>query len=452
MKIKTILASEIAALDSDVLTGGGTDDTEALQKALDEALACGGVKLIMDGAALVRGLKVHSNTTIECMSPDCGFYLADNSNCAIVTNANWQPYSLDTRNIALIGGTYNQNCLHQEHDVPRTPETRLHNVPEDMNNHWIYCIEFYGVENLTLRDLTIRNQRTFAFMLCCFRRCTIENVWIDLIDYMPANNQDGFHFWGPGEFLTIRNVGGRVGDDFMNLGPDEHDGKSSITDVIVDGVYLDDADQAIRLLSRGTGKLDRVTIRNVSGCYHGLGFYINPWSPTPSYGDFGNIRFENIDLRPLDVHYINDPFLFAVGGNIERLTFQNIHHHRAKHKYNLFQIGRTTYSAEFNEEHMLEPHIGTLIVDSLTVDDDDQNAADTEYMYLKARVDTLILRDITVLRTPEIEPCGTFLRTYPGSRLTNLLVDRTYTQKLAHFTDFAENTVQNTTFTDIHET
>jgi len=31
--------------------GGGTDATEALQAALDEALACGGVRLLMDGAA-----------------------------------------------------------------------------------------------------------------------------------------------------------------------------------------------------------------------------------------------------------------------------------------------------------------------------------------------------------------------------------------------------------------
>lgn len=451
MRIKTILASDIAKLDSNVLTGGGTDDTEALQRALDEALVCGGVHLIMDGAALVRGLRLHSNTTIECMNADCGFYLADNSNCAVVTNADWQPYSLATRNIALIGGTYNQNCLHQEHDVPRTPDTRLPNVPEDMNNHWIYGIEFYGVENLTLRDLTIRNQRTFAFMLGCFRRCTIENVWIDLIDYMPANNQDGFHFWGPGEFLTIRNVGGRVGDDFMNLGPDEHDGKSSITDVLVDGVYLDDADQAIRLLTRDAGRLDRVTIRNVSGSYHGLGFYINPWFPDGTFGNFGNIKFENIDLRPLDVHYIDDPFLFAIGGNVERITFQNIHHHRARHKYTLFQIGRATYSAQYNEEHKLEPHIGTLVIDGMTVDDDDQSAADTDYMYLNARVDNLILRDINVLRSPDIEPCGTFLRTYPGSKLENLLVDRTYTQKLRCFADLADGTVRTKTFNDMHE-
>jgi hypothetical protein len=35
MKIKTIIASKVAALDSDVRTGGGTDATDALQAALE---------------------------------------------------------------------------------------------------------------------------------------------------------------------------------------------------------------------------------------------------------------------------------------------------------------------------------------------------------------------------------------------------------------------------------
>ena len=287
MRIKKILASEIAALDSDVLTGGGTDDTEALQKALDEALTCGGVHLVMDGAALIRGLRVHSNTTIECLSKDCGFYLADDSNCAVVTNADWQMYHLDTRNVTLIGGTYNHNCLHQLHHLREKPGMRPGTPFSDMQ--CVFAMEFYGVENLLVRDVIIRNQRTYAFMCACFKKVTIENVWLDLIDYMPRNNQDGFHFWGPGQFLTVRNVGGRVGDDFMNIGPDEHDMKSSITDVLVDGVFLDDADQAIRLLTRDQGRLDRVTIRNVTGVYHGLCFYINPWFTDGHFGNFGSL-------------------------------------------------------------------------------------------------------------------------------------------------------------------
>lgn len=440
MRIRKIIASEIAALDSDVFIGGGTDDTEALQAALDTALTDGGVHLVMDGAALVRGLKLHSNTTIECLSPDCGFYLADGSNCAVVTNADHRYYSLKTRNITLIGGTYNQNCLGQAHDVPCDDSVDKHDAAFG-DRHWVFGMEFCGVENLTVRDVIIRNQRTFAFMLACFRNCTIENVWIDLIDRIPANNQDGFHFWGPGQFLTIRNVGGRVGDDFMNLGPDEHDSKSSITDVLIDGVFLDDADQGIRMLSRGCGRLDRVTVRNMTGTFHGIGFYINQWFPGSTYGNFGNIKFENIDLRPLEPHYINDPFLFQLGGNIETITFKNIYWHRPTYRYNLFQVGVPFYDRNWVIPEDNKPRIGTLVIDGLHIDEDCADVADNDFLYVKCPLDTLIIRDIEVLRAQNMPVSGTFLRTLPGCELGSLLIDRVYTKRLKCFADISQGKV-----------
>ena len=84
--MKKIIASEIAILDSNVHTGGGTDATEQLQAALDVAKNEGGVHLVMDGAALIKGLKVHSNTVIECINDDCGFFMADHTNRPILTN------------------------------------------------------------------------------------------------------------------------------------------------------------------------------------------------------------------------------------------------------------------------------------------------------------------------------------------------------------------------------
>lgn len=86
MKVRSVYASTVAALDSNVHSGGGTDVTQALQAVLDQARDGDGVHLIMDGAALVTHLKVHSNTTIECLNRDCGFYQKDGSDDAIVTN------------------------------------------------------------------------------------------------------------------------------------------------------------------------------------------------------------------------------------------------------------------------------------------------------------------------------------------------------------------------------
>ena len=66
---RIIIASEAGAkLNSDVTKGGGTDETALIQSILDRAPQLGTLKLIVDGPILVTGLKVHSNTTIECLN------------------------------------------------------------------------------------------------------------------------------------------------------------------------------------------------------------------------------------------------------------------------------------------------------------------------------------------------------------------------------------------------
>ena len=202
MKIKRIIASEIATLDSDVIKGGGTDVTKELQAALDEALTCGGVHLVMDGAALVSSLHLHSNTTIECLSLDCGFFQKPHSHIGIISNREYgmkkAVYERKLKNITLIGGTYNQDCKNQDHTFFVSEEEckRKHYYGTEL---WTYGLEFYGVENLTIRDLHVRNFTTFAVMIVGFKNVLIENVWFDLPDRKHANNQDGLHFGGPGQ-------------------------------------------------------------------------------------------------------------------------------------------------------------------------------------------------------------------------------------------------------------
>lgn len=393
-----VYASAYTRLDSDVINGGGTDATEAIQAILDKAPEWGCLHLVMDGAALVRGLNIHSNTTIQCESKDCGFYLAAGANRSIIQNAHPDFKTRRDRNITLLGGTYNHNCTGQEHHIPIDPNTGVFG-----SEKWVIGMEFYGVDHLTMRDVTIRNQRTFAMLLANWYRVTMENITIELPDNMYGQNQDGIHFWGPGQYLNMRNIMGCSGDDFIALAPDENDGVSDITDVIIDGVYLDNADQGIRLLSRDKGRLDRVIIRNVTGTFKSFGFFINPWFPGER-GNFGSITFENIDLRQTKHKYeFMNPFLFRIGGNIEMLTLRNVTHRNPTDPLSFMEIGIPYYTPV--DEHTSEySHIGTLVLDGLEIHEEGR-VTDSGYIKVLCPVDNMVITNARIKRNISSNSC-----------------------------------------------
>ena len=446
MPISTVYASTVAALDSHVYHGGGTDDTQALQAVLDRAKTEGGIHLVMDGAALVSHLEVYSNTTIECLTADCGFFQKDNSNCAIVTNANWNITDRTIKNITLKGGTYNQNCAHQAHDVPVTEETRPFNSYGDIRG--VVALEFYGVENVLLRDVIIVDFRTYAFMTANFLHMTLERVWLELPGRMQAQNQDGFHFWGPGQFLTIRDCGGRVGDDIMNIGPDEGDGVSSITDVLVDGLFLDDADQSIRILSRGTGLVDRVTIRNVQGTYRSFGFYIDAWYPGNTAGNFGDIFIENVNLTHTAPNYdYRPPMLFSVGGDIRCLTLKNIRHEYPIDSRAIGEFGLPFYAttpdtiADYVYPSGRKPVIQNLIIDGLTVLENEQSEG-MEQLRVFGEVENLVLKNVLSVKDKGVSRSGNVLKIYPCGHVDTAIVSNVFSVGATKVIDGEENVNQ----------
>lgn len=410
-----VYASHYARLDSSVIDGGGTDDTAALQALLDRAPEWGGLHLIMDGAALVRGLDVHSNTTIACENKACGFFLAAGSNRSVVRNAHPNLQTREDRHIDLLGGTYNHNCRGQAHHVPG--EAGAGGIFG--GDRWVLGMEFYGVEDLVLRDVTIRNQRTFALLAANWYRVTIENVSIDLPDILHAENQDGLHFFGPGQFLTIRDIRGCAGDDFIALAPDEHDGVSDITDVLIDGVFLENADQGIRMLSRGRGRLDRVVVRNVMGTYKSFGFIINPWFPGPG-GNFGSITVEHVDLRQTTHKYdYSTPFLFRIGGHIESLTLRDIRDHRPNDARPIAEVGIPFFAAD--DDPPAHSHIGALTIDGLQVVDGRLGTNDA-HIAIRCPVDSMVLRNVHILNRSAEPACGCLLSISEHAQIGRLQV------------------------------
>ena len=394
MITKTVLASEYAVLDSNVRTGGGTDDTAALQALLDKAAEYGGLRVIMDGAALVSGLRVHSNTTIECLNKDCGFFLISGTNKPVIENYDRDFEFIRNRNITLLGGTYNHNGPGQEHHVPYGDPAYLKYSKKisDPTEMWIVAMVFTGVENLLLRDVTICDQRTFATCTTNFKHVVMENIIIDMPNKTDCQNQDGLHFEGPGQFLTLRNITGDSGDDFIALVPDGPDKVSDMTDVLIDGVFLDHADQGIRLLSLAKGRLDRVTIRNISGTYRSFGFYLDSWFNDCLCGNFGDILFENVDLRPEAPNYdYRPPILFHIGGHFEHITFRNIRDHHTDSQRVLFEV-----SSEFPDRDQVR---ALTFVDELTIDGLSilrKDAFAISPICVDAAVERMILRNLDI--------------------------------------------------------
>ncbi len=447
-----VVASQTGAkLDSNVETGGGTDDTAVLQAVLDKALTWGSLHLIMDGAALTAGLRVHANTTIQCLNQSCGFFHKANTNRPMLANARPSPAGerLD-KNITLLGGTYNHNCLEQVHHY-EVDESNREYVPECFEGvRWNITLEFFGVENFTMRDVTIRDQRTFGLLMGNFYRVTLENIYIDRPNGTDYQNQDGLHFWGPGQFLVIKNLQGDAGDDFLALAPDENDLTSDITDVLIDGVTLNAADQGIRLLSRAAGRLDRVVIRNVTGTYRCFGFYIEPWF-NKTGGNYGSIIFDTVDLRPLEPNYTyRPPVLFSVGGTIENLILRNISHHGPSDGRALVDLGAASCMQGLGEKGDIpQMDIKSVLIDGLRVYEnapdapDAPEAADSACILVQGPVGSLVVRGVEYLRSGTAPTGGALIATQEGASIRTLLVDGVLAQRLRCIVSHKSGTITN---------
>ncbi|MBR3934799.1 MAG: hypothetical protein IKJ68_12955 [Clostridia bacterium] len=450
-----ISASEIACLNSNVHTGGGTDVTEKLQDFLDKAPEYGGVHLVMDGAALVRGLKIHSNTTIECVNSDCGFFMADYANRPIISNYNWSFDKITTRNIKLIGGTYNHNCTKQVHHLPPEefpfPESDRENLYA--SGHGIFLMELYGVENLHLDGITFKNQRTYAFCLGHFKNVLIENSVIDMAEHVHPSNQDGLHFFGPGRFLTIRNLRGCTGDDFINLAPDEADGVSDITDVLIDGVFFDDVCQGIRMLSRKNGRLDRVTLKNITGTYRTFAFSIMPFVRGETFGNYGDILIENVSLTQTEATFHYTPLSFMeLGGNIENFTLKNVRFQNPCRNSLFIDLGRpffyrpkelTAQEIKKYQIHDVEyltesiywmPENKRPVIKNFTLDNvvfsSDNSTDDMNYISLKHNIENLMIRNIKLFRGGTAKTSGSFIKMANEAKVENMFLENIYAEKI----------------------
>ncbi len=375
--MRTVYASSVATLDSDVYHGGGTDVTDALQSVLDG----GNVHLIVDGAALVHGLVIYSNTVIECPTASCGFFMDDYHFGPILRNANQvMSWDIIDHDMILLGGTYNHNCMNQ--------------LGEGANEQFLFNTEFLfnGTYNLTMKDVHIRNFRAMAMLARWMVNTVFEGLRLELPDFIFSGHQDGFNI-GFCRNLIIRDFQGTSGDDILSLGGEN-------TDVLIDGVFFHDARQGIRMLNNGksgSGPIDRVTVRNVTGNFHTFVFSVNAWYPNGNYGNFGSLDFENIDVRMLPPLHDFTPQMFCwFGGDIDSVTFRNVRVTNTTDHRPYFELG-VPYMETFLPLPEHKPRFKYFELNGFTVIENSPNSG-TEYVNLHEKIDHVVLRDIHVFR------------------------------------------------------
>lgn len=294
---RVVYASSIAALDSNVLTGGGTDDTVALQAALTGGNVC----LVMDGAALISNkLLIESNTVIYCLDQSCGFFLKALTNEPLFENLNYNITNTVTdKNIAFIGGIYNGNVANQSPGYPGAPILAS-------SGRYATGIELGAVRNVLIRDVEMRDiiQMNIHFSAVETLRaynvkCNMENASLRGMAY---GFNSGIHLNGPFSDIVIRDFWARVSDDTIALNCDDDQTLYTMwshgngSDVLVDGVTMVDCRAGIRLLT-SVSQLDRVTVRDVKGDSYSNGIQINHWTNTDGPGHFGTIAIDGFDMR-----------------------------------------------------------------------------------------------------------------------------------------------------------
>jgi len=390
----TVYASQYCKLDSNVISGGGTDETETIQSILNMALVWGSLHLIVDGAALVHGIYVHSNTTIECLNADCGFYLADGSDDCIVRNAEISMTEITTKNICFCGGTYNING---EHQAMCPPEEKAEPAGYGCSE-MLVGMRFFGVDGFRMEHVTIENQRRYALMMGNWKNVIFDDIHMPLTKLIPETNQDGLHFHAPGENLRITNAYGNDGDDFIAINTDEGDQKSSISGVVIDGVYLYHACQGIRLLCADGGTLENVSIRNVFGSVKSFGFFINPWfTKHHTSGKFRNISIENVHLKQYEhLYQYTNPCLFNIGGDIENLVLRNVSAESPDVDFQALQFDKGVPWDGY------PTRIKNMTVDGLSITDGGKNPGEKKWITFSRDID---IESMTI-RNVSADACG----------------------------------------------
>ena len=152
---------------------------------------------------------------------------------------------------------------------------------------------FYGVRNIKLSGMTLRNPVHYGVTFDRATYFTVEDITFDYTTCNPLFiNMDGVHFNGNCHFGVIRNLKGACYDDLVAL--NAHEGsKGPISNILIDGLLAENCHSAVRLLTV-SDNIHNIHISNVYGTYYQYCIGLTKYYPGETTGFFDGITLDHI--------------------------------------------------------------------------------------------------------------------------------------------------------------
>ena len=302
--------------------GAATDDGPIINAAMAGATASNPITLIIDGSALVSGLFLPAGGYWSIAGLGCGtgFFIKKGANNDCIHNGPpnaaipfdpGPPVPARGKNVSLSNFTVNGN----RGDGSSGDSTT--GTPQGITNKVWYCgINLMNLDNITIEKIVVVNTPAYNMRLSNVGNVSVSGC---VLQGFHVNN-DGLHFDGPANDITISNCDFKTADDSIALNaPEGYSG--NISRVTVTGCTFNSL-SLMRLYTTGGGPkfaIDTVNVSNCSGTasaaafLFGLTFLSNPASVASlSVSDctvtapcvlgvsenFGSIALRNITFIP----------------------------------------------------------------------------------------------------------------------------------------------------------